>query len=208
MSKKNRRQTKPWSNKRRVGMAALMTGVILGCALLIGGGIYYIGLSQGWIESQSIRTKVYKELMSDPKVLQAVYNKGKERHCANQDLGLIITHDDRLQVLNPDGEAACTQFYLINSSGNKGRVVIRKLLMENQEAVNEVVTQLSEVVTDTFDHPLLDGVIIRGVRLDKNYLAILIYQSENETWIIDYDAVDPMTEKVVMDLVQEIMFVD
>lgn len=194
------KKVKPWSVKKRVVTAASLSLFILLSALLLGGSLYLVGSKKGLIQRQSIKDEVLKQALENEELAEAFMDSIKLESCINDVYNFGLRFANHTIKIDKVENEACRSFVTKNSRGGDSKISITPWEVSKDKALEIMISQIQQVITESFIHEDFDGVLVRGIKDDVEYVTIIIAPSNKASWVFELSPADPLTEQRLIDL--------
>jgi hypothetical protein len=203
----NHKPMPPWPMKKRVRVALGGTVVIMGLAITLGSGVYYLFRVTGMINPVSFREEVVRRVFDDPKLVTAIHKQATTQSCTNLVLGFETLFLPPFAASTLEGNNACLQFFAKNSTGKQSYVAISFRAETRQDLIEEKLKGMQNVMSVPYPGGAGDRIELSGIKqferqevdnTDTNKAEAL--KPEMET--IGYRAIilDLRTERVTFEL--------
>lgn len=191
-----------WSRKKRLGVATGVAGIILVSALIIGTGIYWLGVNLKIFTPFNLWAEVNKRAQSDPALVAAFNQALNAPTCVNRSLGYSYRYQDPLVVTMIEGQEACSEVtYPLNASLS-AYLKIQGHNWPAGEEVDRLTALLSDVVTDTFPHEIYPGTIITGQSGEMPVSIVVLATDKQVSWSFTSWPRETNSQPVMMELVR------
>jgi len=164
-------------------MTLLAAGLILMISFIIGASIYSFGIWTGLIKSQTLTSILFEALTEKPELAVQIADELNKKTCVNTDINFRIDYQPqwRETVENPE-EPACTRFVWVDDKTIQ--VKINRSHGSKDEVLGQTLQKLSEIQTNSFDHPNYPAVLIQGILDKRTYLGVLITTKNDENFLL------------------------
>lgn len=187
---------KPWSRRRKLITACILTGFILLCSTLIGFGIYK---QQYGNETSLDKQSIYKLLTNDAQFIRAVNHAAQRKDCINQKLNLHLYYTAPLHPANVTGDSACLNFSSMHPNGQTIQINLTQDDRSRDQIVLTEAKAFQVVQTDLLNSKNQSISRISGL---KKQIRTVIYviQTKQGSWVVHYAPVSPTLDGKVEEL--------
>lgn len=195
-------QLPPWPKRRRVLTSLVMMGLILCPSLLIGVGMYQIGLDLRWIRKPFSKQTITEALLNDAGFVRAVRKSVMEKKCTNSVLGFEYFYQPPFVLSLNNPEAQCTQLVTVHSTGVDVLVTVRLLDEARERVVARYVEDFSTIKTIMMDGTKYPTSYLSGIRQGIATDIFVIGINRKKSYEITYAPTDPTLTGKVLSLVE------
>lgn len=194
-------QLPPWTLRRRLITAGVMTSFILAASLLIGMGMYQIGVDQGWIKQSFTKQTISQALMQDGRFFRAVRKAVEDKKCTNTFWGFEYVYQYPLKQVISSGTNLCTQLVALHSTGADVLINIKPIDEPREVVVNRQTQSFSSVNASMLTGTKYPTSLLSGIRNGKWTNIYVIGVAGNRSFEITYAPTDPTLDNKVHGLV-------
>lgn len=184
----------PWSKKKRLKVAAIMSAAIFATALILGAGIYFVGANFGLFPKKAItKESLERQIIKDPFILGAVNKAASQKICRNLHQKYTLGYSPPLKPVVDSGPNACSQWQIKGSDGQDRLITVELHFNAREKIVEQYLTAIKLAYTDIFDHPEYQAMMIRGDKNNRPTAAVIFSITADETWLFELDYADDLS---------------
>lgn len=172
-----------WSPRKRLGVTLVGATAILTIALLIGMGLYALGIRAKLFTSQSLKRLILQSLVRDQTFVDMVTQAEQSTTCVNETIGMQLTHPKSLVDVATTSAQRCLLFAA--TPADKPVVIIHLLAIERVALLEKLARSVTHVTVDSLVHPKYQASSVRANQGGLPYAGYVLETAPQQSLLVE-----------------------
>jgi len=196
----------PWSLRRRLSTAAVISGFILLTASFIGLGIYRTSLNSGFIDKPLTKDSILEQLLKDSEFMKTMRRAARTRECINDLKGIRVNYQSPFKVISAKGDDACLRLTATHPTGKTSMVRLDYQKSSREDEVLTLAKEYSFVQSDFLNTSTYNTSVLTGIRDGMPTTHYVIESDPDSVWILSYQPTSPVLDDDVLAIAKNLSF--